>query len=156
MKIEDVAVGTRRRRDDAIGANTADIDGDGLGVRRRMRNQGFHGFQARVRSGNFATGIRGNLTVGVPFGDDDIRVVLADGVTPTRRHYGVDLTFRGSRVVAREAGAVRTGSAGSSGCCGGSRPRRGRRSRRLIIFFDVLLLAGCAAVMCIIISFIVR
>lgn len=43
MKIEDVAVWTRRRRDDAIGADTTGIDGDGLDAPRRMRNQGFHG-----------------------------------------------------------------------------------------------------------------
>ena len=42
MKIEDVAVGTRRRRDDAIGTDTAGIDGDGLCAPRRMRNQRLH------------------------------------------------------------------------------------------------------------------
>ena len=43
MKIEDVAVGTRRRRDDAIGSDSTGIDGDSLSAPRRMRNQGFHG-----------------------------------------------------------------------------------------------------------------
>src|SRR3974377_171451 len=42
MKIEDVAVGTRRRCDDLIGADTTDIDGDGLGAPWRMRNHSFH------------------------------------------------------------------------------------------------------------------
>ena len=49
MKIEHVAVGTRRRRDDAIGTDTAGIDGDGLGAPRRMRNQGFHGEEPSPR-----------------------------------------------------------------------------------------------------------